>query len=149
MLLEVLHWFDAKPESYVISAPLAGLLVKEGLPLANARIIRRVSWNGNEYGRVDEFYTNDRGYFEIPAHHEELSLGILDEFFATTELFSDREINENAFWYSQKKTREVYNEKSLQFNELVCDINMVEERVNLGNIGVLTKCQWQGMPELG
>ena len=136
-----------KKESYVIFSPLDGLLMQNGKPLANTKIIRRLRWNGNDEGLVEEFETDSEGRFSLPVHEEELSLGMLSQFVGKAKLYVDTEKADNLFWYSPKLTPEIYSETDGPLNNLVCDISFPETVVNLSTWNILTKCQWQDMPK--
>ena len=133
-------------KNYVISSPLAGVLVKDGKPLSNTKIIRRLTWNGNEEGIVDEFTTDDKGAFSIPIHEEVLTLNTMTEFVATNMLFVNEEIDDALFWYSPKRDEDLYSDTGGPLNDLFCEINNEDERVNVTDSGVLTKCTWKNMP---
>ncbi len=130
-------------ENYTVSSPLEGRLIKGGKPMANTKIIRRLRWNGNDEGVVDEFLTDDKGYFSIPAREELLSLGKLTQFVSNVELFSESESDENFFWYSNKFSGEVYSDFETPIKELVCDISDKESRVELKHGAIFSKCKWQ------
>lgn len=132
-------------EKYVISSPLEGVLMKDGVPLANTKIIRRLTWNGNEEGKTDEFMTDEKGYFSIPAHEEQLTLGKLVQFVSNIELFSESEKDENFFWYSNKFSGEVFSDFEKPLQALVCDINEKEDRVDLVHGAIYSKCRWDNI----
>ncbi len=130
-------------EKYVVSSPLEGILVKDGQPLANTKIIRRLRWNGNDEGVVDEFKTDAKGYFSIPAHEESLSIGKLTQFVSNIELFSESETDNNFFWYSNKFSGELFSDFETPIKALVCDIDSSESRVELKHGAVYSKCKWE------
>ena len=132
-------------EKYVVSSPLEGMLVKDGLPLINSKIIRRLRWNGNDEGVVDEFKTDAKGYFSIPAREEFLSIGKLAQFVSNIELFSESETDNNFFWYSNKFSGELLSDFESPIKTLVCDINSSESRVELKHGAVYSKCRWNNL----
>lgn len=132
-----------KGEAFTVSSPLEGRLVRNGKPLTNTKIIRRLRWNGNDDGVIDEFMTDERGYFSIPAREELLTLGKLTQFVSNIELFAESETDDNFFWYSNKFSGEVYSDFEAPIQELVCDINEKENRVELSHGAVFSKCQWR------
>ncbi len=144
----VLGLFGKKnAEKYVISSPIEGRLVKDGKPMENTKIIRRLRWNGNEEGVVDEFITDDTGYFSIPAHEEFLSIGTLAQFVSNIELFSESETDDNFFWYNNKFNGEVFSDFGGPIVDLICDTNKKEEHIELKHGAVYSKCLWDNMPE--
>jgi len=143
----VLGIFGKKEEkSYIISSPLEGILMKGGEPLANTKIIRRLRWNGNEEGVVDEFMTDEKGYFSLPVYEEVLSLNTMTQFVGSTTIFASSELDDNFFWYSPKTDGELFSDTGGKLDELICDLGNAEERVEATSHGILTKCRWKNMP---
>ncbi len=136
---------DAEP--YVIASPMEGILMKDGKPLPNAKIIRKLRWNGNDEGFVSEFYTDDEGFFSLPIHEESLALGILNQFVAKTELQIDHDGSNHEIWYSSKLSPEIHAETDGALEQLTCDIHNEELAVPMGPTAILTKCRWSNMPE--
>jgi len=130
-------------EKYVISSPLDGILVRDGKPLANTKIIRRLRWNGNDEGVVDEFITDDKGYFSIPAHEEQLSIGKLAQFVSNIELFSESETDDNFFWYSNKFSGELFSDFESPIEGLTCQLDEKETRFELKHCAIYSKCKWK------
>ncbi len=133
-------------ENYVISSPLSGVLVREGKPLTNTKIIRRLSWSGNDEGFVDEFITNDKGYFDIPMHEELLTIGKLTEFVGTLTLYIESIDDDNFFYHSSKRSPEIYSDTKEPLQELVCDMAQEEALVDISRVGIFSRCKWKGMP---
>lgn len=132
-------------EKYVISSPLSGVLVREGKPLVNSKIVRRLSWSGNEQGVVDEFYTDGEGNFTIPVHEENLSLGKLTEFVGTITLYLDKVDDDNFFYHSSKRSAEIYSDTKEPLQELVCDMAQEEALVEVSRVGIFSRCKWEGI----
>jgi hypothetical protein len=133
-------------KKYVIASPLNGILVKNGKVLAHTKIIRRLTWNGNEEGIVDEFITDEKGAFSIPLHEETLTMNSMIEFVASNMLYVYEETGNNLFWYSPKRSEELYSDTGGLLTHMICELNNEEERINVTDYGVLTKCTWKGMP---
>ena len=133
-------------ENYVVSSPLNGFLVREGKALVNTKVIRRLSWSGNEEGIVDEFVTDDKGYFDIPVHEELLTLGKLTEFVGTITLYVDSINDDNFFYHSSKRSAEIYSDTKEPLAELVCDMAQEEALVDISRVGIFSRCKWKGMP---
>ncbi|KGJ96921.1 DUF6795 domain-containing protein [Colwellia psychrerythraea] len=131
---------------YVISSPLNGVLVRDGKALANAKIIRRLSWSGNDVGVIDEYLTDDEGYFDIPMHEESLSLGKLTEFVGSITLYIETIDDDNFFYHSSKRSPEIYSDTEAHLEDLVCDMAQEEELVDISRVGIFSRCKWKGMP---
>ncbi len=143
----VLGLFGKKEDkNYVISSPLEGILVKGGEPLANTKIIRRLRWNGNEEGIVDEFITDDTGYFSLPAYEKTLSLNTMTQFVGSVTIFAHTETDDNFIWYSPKTDGDMHSDTGGELGGMICDLDNEEERVDATSHGILTRCRWKNMP---
>ncbi len=142
----MLDIFGEKEEKYVISSPLEGTLVKGGIPLPNTKIIRRLTWSGNDTGISDHFITDNKGHFDIPIYEQQLSIGKLTEFVGTITLYIDSESDENFFYHSSKRSAEVFSDTGAALEELVCDIAQPEALVEISRVGIFSRCKWKGMP---
>lgn len=138
-------------KNYYISSPLQGILVKDGKPMANTKIIRKLTWNDNEEGLRDEFFTDNEGHFDIPAHQEKLKLGSMTEFVGAIELFAksddEEHLNENFFWLSTKRSEENFSDIEKALEGLICDLSRDKMAVDIGDNSVYGRCTWNGMSE--
>lgn len=139
-------FFKEKKENYVIFSPLEGVLMRDGKPLPNTKIIRKLRWNGNEEGLVEEFLTDSSGNFSLPVHEEELSLNMLSQFVAKAELEAETKDGIFEFWYSSKLVPELYSETEGPIDGLTCHLDAEEAAVPVNPIAILTKCTWKNMP---
>lgn len=138
-------------KTYVITSPIEGTLVKNGKPLANKVIKRKLKWFGNEAGIVQTFSTDEKGHFSLPAHEAKLKLGMLTQFVAKTYLDLELDGELLPIWYSAKYDEEMYSELSPSkepISNLVCDLE-AEEIGASGEDGssanILTICRWDGI----
>lgn len=139
-----------KTENYVIFSPMEGVLMQNGKPLANTKIIRRLRWNGNDEGLVEEFTTDGRGHFSLPIHEEALALGMLNQFVGKAELSVNIHDDIILIWYNNKLLPEAFAETGGQLDELACDLDSEEIPVYIGGSSVpniLTRCRWKNMPD--
>lgn len=136
-----------KKESFVIASPLAGVLKFNNQPLANAKIIRRLRWNGNDAGLVQEFSTDGSGSFSVPSHEEALELGKLAQFVSSAKLEVEVDGELYDLWYSNKFEKELYAETGGELAQLVCDLDVDEVVVKSGLSKIMTVCRWAGMPD--
>lgn len=139
---------EKKKETYVIASPLAGVLLRDGKPMANARLLRRLTWNGNEEGILQEFFTDDQGRFELPVHEEKLRLNFLIQFVSKSTVYSENESDENLIWYSSKLTSGLYSELNDKLGEVICDLsdeNIVVHGTDSIVPNIMTRCRWEGM----
>lgn len=130
-------------ESYVIASPLAGVLVRDGVPVKNAVLLRRLTWSGNEDGILQEFTTDDQGNFSLPAFEQELKLSFLVQFVGKSKIYFEREDPDHLIWYAPKFSGEMYSEMGGPLKDVVCDLASPKGAVDIGTWRVLTRCSWQ------
>ena len=134
-------------ETFVTSSPLEGKILNKGTPVANARIIRKVRSNQHQDWVVEEFSTDENGFFSLPVREETYALG-LTQFVSATQV--DIEINGELvnFWYSNNSRGRLYSEfGGTALQNLVCELADEEIIINGDGYGILTKCHWSNMPD--
>ncbi len=134
-------------KTYVIFSPLSGVLMKEGQPLANTKIIRKLTWNANEEGVIEEFYTDEQGRFDIPQYDAAFKMGVLTEFVASQYLSIEPNAKDDIFWVATNRSGEVFAELGYQPEDLICDVSferkIPEENMKDTSGLMATKCQWK------
>lgn len=136
-------------ESYVISSSLEGKLVRGDRPLPNTKIIRRLTWNGNENGCEEIFFSDEQGNFLLPSHTEFLQLGALVQFTASTHLKVEIGSESHDIWYNSKLDPKPHSETNGRPEQLVCDLDSDEIPIYSSNStvpNILTRCRWKNMP---
>ena len=134
-------------ETFVTSSPIEGKIMNGGLPVANARIVRKVRSNKHQDWVVEEFSTDENGFFSLPVREETYALG-LTQFVSATQV--DIEINGELvnFWYSNTSRGRLYSEfGGTALQNLVCELADEEIIINGDGYGILTKCHWSNMPD--
>jgi len=126
---------------------MEGVLLKNGEPLPKTKIIRKLRWNGNEEGLIEEFLTDEKGYFSLPIHEEELSLNMLSQFVAKAELEVTTDSVNYELWYNTKFDPELHSETDGPIHNLRCDLASEEVTVRAGVSKISTLCRWENMPE--
>jgi len=139
--------FGKEEKTYVIASPLAGVLQRDGKPMANTRLLRRLTWSGNEEGILQEFFTDEQGRFSLPVHEEILSLNFLVQFVGKSKVYVEKEGSDHLIWYAPKLAPEIYSETDGPLEELVCDLDSERFVVNMARGNIMTRCEWVGMPE--
>lgn len=134
-------------QTYVISSPMQGVLMKNGEPLAYTKFSRHLRWNGNEEGLVEEFTTDQNGFFSLPVHEENLDLGMLTQFTGSTHLQAEIDGEVFDIWYNNKFEGHVYAETGKELNNLVCDLTSEEVVVQAELSKIMTICRWPNMPD--
>ena len=120
--------------------------MQNGKPLANTSITRRLRWNGNDEGLVEEFVTDEQGRFSLPIHEEALALGMLNQFVSSAKL--EVKIKDQIFdvWYNNKFEAELHAETNGLVSDLVCDLGVEEVVVKAGLSKIMTICRWKDIP---
>ena len=139
---------DSKEKVYVISSPLKGTLLENGNPLANHKITRKLTWNGNPEGISEDFYTDENGEFYLPLHKEVLKLqSSLEQFVANQQIEVERDNEVDEIWISGQQSGELFGETAgKEIESLVCDLSNDLARVYGENQGLLaTKCRWKNI----
>jgi hypothetical protein len=126
---------------------MEGVLMQDGRPLSNTKITRQLWWNGNKDGLVEEFLTDENGYFSLPLHEEALSLGMLSQFVASASI--EAEVDGEMFdvWYNNKFENGLHVETDGEISNLVCDLQEEEIVLQAGLSKILTTCRWKNMPK--
>lgn len=133
-------------QKYVVSSPLSGVLIENGKPLTNTKIFRILRWNGNDSGLVETFVTDNEGRFFLPVHEEELSLGVLAQFVASSKLEVELNGTHIDVWYNNKFEKDMYAETDGPISGLICEVTESEIVVETGLSKVMTICRWDNMP---
>ena len=139
---------EAEPEKYVISSPLEGRMMRGGEPLRHFTFYRYMKWT--EYTEEDrtvliqEFTTDDEGYFSLPEYSKILKIPGLNEFIATMDLRTVGN-DENTTFHSQgKMNKELYAELGLEPENFICDFENDDVVVRSPNL-TMSRCRWNGM----
>ncbi len=148
---EIKTMFSKKEKkTYVIASPMEGVLMKGDTLLPNTKIIRTLFWNGIDEDKQkleQEFSTDDEGQFSLPIHEDQMALGMLTQFVATTALEAEIDGQKVFLWYNGKKEGHVYAETNGPISNLVCDIENEKLRLRPDISKVTTVCRWANMPE--
>ncbi|MFA7619417.1 MAG: DUF6795 domain-containing protein, partial [Thiohalomonadaceae bacterium] len=135
-------------QTYVISSPMEGALMKDGKPLTNTKIVRSIRWTGRDDRLEQEFMTDEKGRFSLPVHEEKLSIGRFTEFACTTFLEVVVEGRQFDIWFNSKFHPDIYAEtEGRPLADLVCDLGNEEVTVRPGASMITTVCRWKDMPE--
>jgi hypothetical protein len=57
-------------------------------------------------------------------------------------LFAESESDENFFWYSNKFSGEIFSDFEAPLQDVVCDIQKKEQRIELKHGAIFSKCHW-------
>ncbi len=138
----------SEEKTYVICSPIEGVLMDKGKPLANTKIIRKLTWNANQEGLVEEFFTDEKGHFSLPLHEETFNMGsILTQFVAHQYIEVERNGELEDIWISAQQSGELYGETAgKKIGSLTCDRSSELVPVYGENQRLLgTKCRWENI----
>ncbi len=138
----------SEERTYVICSPMEGILMDKGKPLANTKMIRRLTWNANKEGLIEEFFTDETGRFSLPLHKETFNMGsVLKQFVANQNLFVGTLDREGLIWVSGQQSGELYGETAgKEIKSVICDLSNEYVKVYGENQGLLaTKCRWENI----
>jgi len=134
------------PKSYVISPALKGQLKRDGMPLSQTKLIRKLRWNGQGDVVEQEFSTDGQGYFTLPKFEQELQLNALEQFVAKTDIVALINGTEVNVWVQSKMSKgdDAFIDT---IGEMQCDLNNHLSRVNVEHNLLGTVCVWNNMPK--
>lgn len=124
---------------------ISGVITLDGKPAAKARVIRTVNLNKN---KVDETYTDENGYFEMPAVFQRTVTKFLpQEFVATQELHVEHDQKKYRIWYSVKRDPSENTESRGKPLAVSCELNSEERHFLINRSPMHTLCAWDVEPD--
>ncbi len=138
-----------KPEekTYVIASPLEGKLLKDGIPLANVKLKRKLTWNANQEGVFQEYRSDSEGNFSLPLHQDSFKMSSITEFVAQQKVWVIEDGEEDLIWLSTNRNGKLYGETAdKNIGIVTCELSNEFERVFGENQSLLgTKCRWKSI----
>ena len=124
---------------------ISGIITLDGKPVANAKITRTVNLNRD---KVDHAYTDDKGYFEMPAVFQRYVSKLLpQEFVANQEIFVHYLKKDYRIWSSVKRTPEENSEARGKDLLIECELNSEETLITVNNSPIFSLCKWNVEPD--
>lgn len=124
---------------------ISGVITLDGKPVANAKITRTVNLNKD---KVDHTYTDDKGYFEMPAVFQRTVTKFLpQEFVANQEIFVRHLDQDYRIWSSVKRTPEENSEARGKDLVVECELNSEETLITVNNSPIFSLCKWNVEPD--
>ena len=97
------------------------MITLDGIPAANAKVIRTVNLNKD---KVDYTYTDENGYFEMPAVFQRTVTKFLpQEFVAKQDIVVQHDGKKYDIWSGVKRTREENAEARGEKLNVQCELN--------------------------
>lgn len=123
---------------------ISGVITLDGIPAANAKVIRTVNLNKD---KTDYTYTDENGYFEMPAVFQRTVTKFLpQEFVANQDIFVDYMNKNYRIWSSVKRTPEVNSESRGKDLVVECELNSEETLITVNNSPIFSLCKWNVEP---
>jgi len=124
---------------------ISGVITLDGKPVANAKITRTVNLNKD---KVDHTYTDDKGYFEMPAVFQRTVTKFLpQEFVANQEIVVRHLEKDYRIWSSVKRTPEENSEARGKDLVVECELNSEETLITVNNSPIFSLCKWNVEPD--
>lgn len=120
---------------------ISGVITLDGKPAAKARVIRTVNLNKN---KVDETYTDENGYFEMPAVFQRTVTKFLpQEFVAKQNIVVRYNEQEYEVWSGVKRAPEENSESRGMPLVVECELGMDElDYKNINGSPIFSRCKW-------
>jgi hypothetical protein len=124
---------------------ISGIITLEGKPVANAKITRTVNLNKD---KVDFAYTDENGYFQMPAvFQRSISTLLPQEFAANQEIVVRYQEKDYRIWSSVKRTPEENSEARGKDLVIECELNSEETLITVNNSPIFSLCKWNVEPD--
>lgn len=136
-------FFDAG--KVCLFSKISGVITLDGKPVANAKITRTVNLNKD---KVDHTYTDEKGYFEMPAVFQRTVTKFLpQEFVANQEIVVRHLDKDYRIWSSVKRTAEENSEARGKDLVVECELNSEETLITVNNSPIFSLCKWNVEPD--
>ncbi len=130
-----------KTEEVVLFSEMKGHITLNGKPVKGAVIERWIKWK-DEDGEKDQFTTDDKGAFYLPAIKVNAKLPSFSQLVITQELkVIYQNINYN-IWALSKMNKNEYGELDGKPVDFRCELNAEEKALRFENAYLLTNCEW-------
>ncbi|HMW49138.1 MAG TPA: hypothetical protein PKC70_12635 [Cellvibrionaceae bacterium] len=130
-------------EDVVLFSKVQGRVVHNGVPVANAKVIRRYRYDTPQ-PIEDSCVTNSQGEFELPVVvKKNATVTPLAQFVVYQQLYVERDGQQQQIWSHGKMHTEENSEYDGSFNKIICELTAEPVRINLKNYDhVFTNCVW-------
>jgi hypothetical protein len=136
-------FFDAG--KVCLFSKISGVITLDGKPVANAKITRTVNLNKD---KVDHTYTDDKGYFEMPAVFQRTVTKFLpQEFVAKQDIVVQYNGNSYDIWSGVKRTPEENAEARGEPLNVQCELNSEKSFKQVNNSPYISRCTWPTEPD--
>lgn len=124
---------------------ISGVITLDGQPAANARIVRTANLSRD---KVDETYTDENGYFEMPAVFQRTVTKFLpQEFTAAQHIAVHYQGSEYKMWSGVKRDPSENAESRGKPLIITCELNSEETLIKVNNSPIFSLCKWDVEPD--
>lgn len=124
---------------------ISGVITLDGEPAAKAHLVRTVNLSRD---KVDETYTDENGYFEMPAVFQRTITRFLPQEFTATQHIVVHYMGDEYKMWSAVKRDPSENAESKGKNLIVtCELNSEESLIKVNNSPIFTLCKWDVEPD--
>jgi hypothetical protein len=124
---------------------ISGVITLNGKPAANAKVIRTVNLNKD---KTDYTYTDENGYFEMPAVYQRTVTKFLpQEFVAKQDIVVHHNEKEYDIWSGVKRTREENAEARGENLNVQCELKSEKSIKMVNNSPYISRCVWDTEPD--
>ncbi|MCR6652164.1 MAG: transthyretin-like family protein [Cellvibrionaceae bacterium] len=132
-------------EKSAFFSKISGVVTLDGKPAANAKITRTVNLNKD---KVDYTYTDEKGYFEMPAVFQRTVTKFLpQEFVAKQDIVVQYDGNSYDIWSGVKRTPEENAEARGKTLNVQCELNSEKSFKQVNNSPYISRCTWPTEPD--
>lgn len=119
---------------------ISGVITLDGRPAANARIIRTANLSRD---KVDETYTDENGYFEMPPVFQRTVAKFLpQEFTAKQTINVEYDGNNYVIWRGVKRDPGENTEARGENLVVTCELSNDEDLIIIDGAPIFTLCNW-------
>ena len=130
-------------EDVVLFSKVQGRVVLNGIPVANAKVIRRYRYDTRQ-PIEDSCVTNSQGEFELPVViKKNATVTPLVQFVVYQQLYVERDGQQQQIWSHGKMNTEENSEYDGAFKKIICELTAEPVSIDLKNYDhVFTSCVW-------
>lgn len=119
---------------------ISGVITLDGLPAANAKVIRTANLNKD---KVDITYTDENGFFEMPAVFQRTVTKFLPQEFVTKQdIVVQYNGKEYDIWSGVKRTPDENAEARGEILNVQCELNSEKSIKMVNNSPYISRCTW-------
>lgn len=130
-------------EDVVLFSRVQGRVLFKGVPMANAKVVRRYRYDTPQ-PLEDSCVTSDDGMFDLPLIvKKDTTVTPLVQFVVHQELYVERNGELQQIWAHGKLITSENSEYGGDFKKIICEITREPDNIKVGTVDyVYTSCVW-------